>query len=70
MLLKIHLARWPRGLANASMNLNFCVRWPRQIASGDNINCGLRIFDCGLKAAISRGGLHNPQSAICKPQAP
>jgi hypothetical protein len=44
------------------MNLNFCVKWLRQIASGGNINVGLRIFDCGLKAAISRGGLRNPQS--------
>jgi hypothetical protein len=44
------------------MNLNFCVKWLRQIASGGNINGGLRIFDCGLKAAISRDGLRNPRS--------
>jgi hypothetical protein len=63
-----------RGLANASMNLNFCVKWLRQIASGGS-NSGLRIrstslpcaqdgvCDCGVKSAFERGRLCIPGTA-------
>ena len=34
MLRKIRSARWRKEQANASMNSNFCVRWPQRIASG------------------------------------
>ena len=52
MLLKIRSAQWRKGLANASMNLNSCVKWPRQTASGGRKNCGWPISDCGLMSVL------------------
>src|SRR6266566_4818884 len=68
MLLKIRSVRWRKGPANASMNLNFCVKWLRQTASGGKT---LPISDCrfqigGGKSTAPRCRLKNLKSEIAK----
>src|SRR6266700_3352416 len=58
MSLKIRSVRWRKGLANASMNLNFCVKWHRQTASGGSA-FRFSIGDCRFKLTIRRCGLRN-----------
>src|SRR5260370_1166874 len=66
MLRKIRSARWPRELANASMNLNFCVKWLRQIASGGYINDRVVDFTVrGARVNAPNPQRHTPKASVC-----
>jgi hypothetical protein len=47
------------------MNLNSCVKWPQQTASGGRKNSGLAISDCGLMSVLPQMSIFfNSQTPI------